>query len=164
MLYKALRSLLAVSALLISTWAQAQGIVVIGHAGVKRLDAPTVVKVYTGRVIEVDGAAVTVVNAPVGSPVRARFLQTCLKQDEDKYTAHWTVRRYIGKGAAPKELARASEVVGFVSSTPGAIGYLDESEVAPGANILLRCGLPVAQSPIMYLYEMLASQIDRLMR
>ena len=164
MFRKAIRSLLAASALLIGTWIHAQGIVVIGHAGVKRLDAPTVVKVYTGRAIEIDGAAVTVVNAPVGSSVRARFLQSCLRQDEEKYTAHWTVRRYIGKGAAPKELARTSEIVGFVSSTPGAIGYLDESEVSPGANILLRCGLPLAQSPIMYLYELLASQFDRLIR
>jgi len=116
----------------------AGGVVVIGDARLARLDAPTLEKVYTGRVIEVDGIPVTAVNASSGSSLRNRFLNTYLKSDEDKYTAYWTVRRYIGKGASPRELPNSADVIDFVKSTPGAIGYIDEADVPPGVNVLLR--------------------------
>ena len=114
------------------------GVVIIGNANLRQLDANTVARIYTGKVIEVNGVAVTAVNASTGSPVRNRFLQAYLKQDEDKYTAYWTVRRYIGKGASPRELTRSADVIYFVNSTPGAIGYIDEADVEPGINVLLR--------------------------
>jgi len=116
----------------------AGGVVVIGHAGLGRLDAATLQKIYTGRVIEVDGVAVTAVNASSGSDVRNRFLRTFLDQDEDRYTAYWTVRRYIGKGASPRELPNGADVIHFVKTTPGAIGYIDETELQPGLNVLLK--------------------------
>ncbi len=114
------------------------GVVVIGHPSVKQLDGQTVARIYTGRVIEVDGVSITAVNATRGSTVRERFLQIFLHQDEDKYTAYWTVRRYIGKGASPRELPKASDIIRFVTTTPGGIGYIDETEVQPGLNVLLR--------------------------
>ena len=116
----------------------ADGVVVIGNANLRRVDANTIAKIYTGKVIEVDGVPVTAINANSGSAVRNRFLQLYLNQDEDKYTAYWTVRRYIGKGASPRELNRSADVINFVNSTPGAIGYIDEADVQPGVNVLLR--------------------------
>ena len=79
-----------------------------------------------------DGIPVTAVNANSGSAVRDRFLQAYLNQDEDKYTAYWTVRRYSGMGAPPRELPSSAEIINFVKSTPGAIGYIDEADVPPG--------------------------------
>ena len=114
------------------------GEVVIGNPNLRRLDATTVARIYTGKVIEVDGITVTAVNANSGSPVRTRFLQVYLNQDDDKYMAYWTVRRYIGKGASPKELPKSSDIINFVNSTPGAIGYIDEADVRPGMNVLLK--------------------------
>ena len=114
------------------------GVVVIGNPNLPSLDAPTLEKVYTGRIIEVNGIAVTPVNANSGSAVRNRFLQAYLNEDEDKYTAYWIVRRYIGKGAPPRELSGSAAVINFVKSTPGAIGYIDETDVQPGVNVLLK--------------------------
>ncbi len=113
-------------------------VVVIGHGNLAKLDTATVQKVFTGKAIEVGGVTVTAVNTQPGSNLRSHFLQSYLNQDEEKYTAYWTVRRYIGKGAPPKELASSSEVINFVQSTPGAIGYIDDSDVKPGLNVLLR--------------------------
>jgi ABC-type phosphate transport system substrate-binding protein len=86
----------------------------------------------------VEGIRVTAVNASSGSEVRRRFLREYLNQDEDVYTAYWTVRRYIGKGASPRELPSSTEVINYVRSTPGAIGYIDEADVQPGLNVLLK--------------------------
>lgn len=140
MTFTRLRSALLMLALVANTAGlhAADGVVVIGHAGIKRLDAPTLARIYTGRVIEVDGISVTAINANAGSDVRTRFLQMFLKQDEDKYTAYWTVRRYIGKGASPREMSKSSDVIRFVTFTPGAIGYIEASDLQPGLNVLLR--------------------------
>lgn len=120
------------------TRAQGGGVVVIGHPGLERLDLATLQRIFTGRVVEVGGISVNPVNVSQGDPVRSRFLATFLNQDEEKYLAYWTVRRYIGKGVPPREFATASEVIRFVQSTPGAIGYVDESSVPAGANVLVR--------------------------
>lgn len=123
---------------LASGQALASNLVVIGHANLSKLDAAAVQKIFTGKTIEVAGIAVTAVNASVGSSIRDRFLQTILNQNEEKYTAYWTVRRYIGKGAPPKEFASSAEVIHFVQTTPGAIGYIDETDLKLGINVLLR--------------------------
>lgn len=118
--------------------AGAAGVVVIGHPALAKLDAVTVQKIYTGKVIEVGGQAVVPVNSAVGSSLRLRFLQAYLSQDEDKYTAYWTVRRYIGKGAPPKELTSAAELIQFVQGTSGGVAYIDETDLKPNLNVLLR--------------------------
>lgn len=114
------------------------GVVVIGHPGLAAIDPQTLERIYTGKVVEVNGMAVVAVNASSGSAVRSRFLQTYLNQDDDKYTAYWVVRRYIGKGAPPRELAGSVAVINFVKSTPGAIGYIDDADLQPGLNVLLQ--------------------------
>ena len=116
----------------------AGGIVVIGNANLSRIDVATVERIYTGKVVEVEGISIKPVNASSGSAVRIRFLQVYLNEDEDKYTAYWTVRRYIGKGVSPRELSSSADVISFVKSTPGAIGYIDEADLQPGLNVLVK--------------------------
>lgn len=116
----------------------AAGVVVVGHPVLGKVDGATVQKIFLGKMIELGGVGVTAVNTQPGSALRERFLRAYLEQDEEKYTAYWTVRRYIGKGAPPRELAGAAEVIQFVQNTPGAIGYIDETELKPGVNVLLR--------------------------
>jgi ABC-type phosphate transport system substrate-binding protein len=35
-------------------------------------------------------------------------------------------------------LTSNADVINFVKSTPGAIGYIDEADVQPGVNVLLK--------------------------
>ena len=117
--------------------AHAQNVIVIGHAGLSKLNSTTVQRIFTGKAIEVDGVLVTAINLKSGA-LRNRFLQRFLNQDDDKYTAYWTVRRFIGKGNPPKELSSSAEVIDFVKNTPGAIGYINEDELKPGLNVVSR--------------------------
>lgn len=117
--------------------AWAGDVLVIGHAGMGKLDAVTVQRIFTGKLIKVGGVDITAVNLKPG-PVRDHFLQTFLNQNEEKYTAYWTTRHFIGKGAPPMELRNAAEVIKFVQSTPGAIGYIDENDLVPQVNVLVR--------------------------
>jgi ABC-type phosphate transport system substrate-binding protein len=133
-----LQTLLVALAIMAGEARAAGGVVVIGDARLARLDPSTVEKIYLGRVIEVDGVHITAVNANSGSTVRNRFLQTFVKRDDDSYTGYWNVRRYSGLGAPPRELSSSAEIINFVKSTPGAIGYIDEADVPPGVSVLLK--------------------------
>ena len=112
--------------------------VMIGNGNVPKLDAVMIQKIYTGKVIAVTGVSVTPVALKPGTQTRTRFLREFLRQDEDKYTAYWTVRRYIGKGIPPTELSGSAEVIRYVAATPGAIGYVDADDLPPGMNVVLR--------------------------
>ena len=118
--------------------AHAGEIVVIGNSNVPKMDAVTVQNVYTGRIISVSGVNITPVGVKPGANARNLFLQAFLNQDEEKYTAYWTVRRYIGKGAPPTELTSDADLINYVQSTPGAVGYIDEAQLKPGMNVIAR--------------------------
>lgn len=112
--------------------------VLIGHPALPRIDIPLAQRLYSGRAIEVAGIPVTVVNAAPGSRVRERFMSLVMAMDNDRYVAYWTVRKHVGKGAPPRELRSAAEVIEFVQSTPGGLGYVASGELRPGLNVVLR--------------------------
>lgn len=114
------------------------GTLVIGHPGLGKIDAQTVQKIFTGKVIELDGVFVTAVNLVAGNVTRSRFLRTFVEKDDDAYAAYWTVRRYVGKGTPPKEMASSEQIIQFVQATPGAIGYIEEAELKHGMNVLIK--------------------------
>lgn len=111
---------------------------IVGHPGLLPLDAMTLQRIYTGKIVELNGMRVTPVNLPPGNALRAHFLRDYLKQDEDQYIGYWTVRRYVGKGTPPRELENPDAVIEFVSRTTGAIGYVEESRLTPEMKVLLR--------------------------
>ena len=48
------------------------------------------------------------------------------------------MRRYVGKGTPPREFADTASLIAYIQKTPGAIGYVDDNEVTPTMNVLLR--------------------------
>lgn len=98
----------------------------------------TIQKLFTGKIVKLEGKNITVVNAAPGNAIRSRFLEAYLNQDEEKYIAYWTVRKFIGKGLPPPELDTSAAIINFVQSTPGAIGYIDVADLKAGVNVLSR--------------------------
>ncbi len=114
------------------------GVAVIANAPLRGVDADTLRRIYSGRIVELDGLPLHPVQLVGGHPLRQRFLASVLQQKDEDYVAYWTVRRYIGKGTPPRELAATADVLAFVQRTPGAIGYVDAAELRPGQAVLLR--------------------------
>lgn len=119
-------------------------VVVVAHGSVRKLEAAQVQRIYTGRLVELGGQALLPVNLAPGSQLRQRFLNDYLQQDEDRYIAYWTVRRYVGKGVPPRELSTVAEVIAYVLATPGAVAYLDDSEVPAGMNVVATRPMPAS--------------------
>lgn len=116
----------------------ADTLVVVAHPSLKGLDADAVKRIYTGRMVELDGLALRPLNLAPGTPARRTFMERVLMQTDDEFIAYWTVRRHIGKGVPPRELASGAEMAALVARTPGALGYLDAADLAPGMTVILR--------------------------
>lgn len=119
-----------------SVYAEQSEVVVIGSSDLPTMDAATIAKIYTGKIIAINGISVKPVNIRSGSEIRNRFLHIFLNQDDEAYIAYWAVRRYIGKGAPPKELDSSADVIQYVQSTPGAIGYIEAAELRDNMHVI----------------------------
>ena len=116
-----------------------QGLVVVAHADTPVLNEDALQKIYLGKVVEVEGKSIIPVNLAKGSILRRDFMERILSQDDDKFIAYWTVRRYIGKGSPPREFASVEEQVEFIRSTPGAVGYIGANvEIKPGLKTIIK--------------------------
>ena len=92
-----------------------------------------------GEPSQIDGRPVIPVNLTKGNTLRRDFIDRILAQDDDKYIAYWTVRRYIGKGSPPREFASIEEQMEYIRNTPGAVGYVDaRTEVRPGLKTIMK--------------------------
>jgi hypothetical protein len=109
---------------------QAQAGEVIAHPSVT-LSASEVRDVFLGerqfvgnlRLVPVDNSA-----------VRSEFLANVLQTDLQKYSSRWRRKTFREGLAAPSLKGSDAEVIEFVRSTPGAIGYVKDS--ATGVQVL----------------------------
>ena len=114
-------------------------LMVVAHADTPALSEEMLQKIYLGKVVEVDGRRIIPVNLAKGNALRKKFMERILAQDDEKFIAYWTVRRYIGKGSPPREFSSVELQLEFLRNTPGAVGYLDDSsKIEPGLKTLLK--------------------------
>lgn len=100
-----------------------------------KLNTRIISRIYTGKVIEIEGVSVIPVNSTQTTSLRNRFLEKYLSQNENEYSAYWTVRRFIGKGTPPKEFASVTDIITYVAETPGAIGYIDTDLISVPSSV-----------------------------
>ena len=75
---------------------------------------------------------------PVGnSAVQPEFLAKVLQTDERKYQARWLRKTFREGLPAPAIKGSDAEVIAFVRSTPGAVGYVSSlGEATAGVKVL----------------------------
>jgi ABC-type phosphate transport system substrate-binding protein len=117
------------------------------HAGVAVIANPSVgdgssekdiKKVFMGKKSELAGTVVTPVDQKEGSSARKAFYEGVVDLSEDEVKAYRTEMVFTGKGTPPKELANDAAVKSFVATTPGAVGYIDDSLVDASVKVLLK--------------------------
>jgi len=78
-----------------------------------------------------DGSAVRPVDQSLRSPLRASFSSDVLQQNLIEVQMYW--QREIASGHVPPPVKSSDdEIVSFVASTPGAIGYVSPTTALPG--------------------------------
>ena len=99
-------------------------VLVVANPDCPEVTEAVILKIFLGKIVEIGGIPVVPVNMAPTTQERGAFLKHIMAMDEDKYTSYWTVRRYIGKGAPPREFLSSRDVIDYIHSTPGAIGYV----------------------------------------
>ena len=60
-----------------------------------------------------------------------------MKKTESELNRHWAKLKFTGKGKPPKKLSSDREVLQWVSSTEGAIGYIDGKYLNKSVKVVL---------------------------
>jgi ABC-type phosphate transport system substrate-binding protein len=90
-----------------------------------------------------NGTRIQPVNLPAAHPLRRAFSQNLLGQLPEDMEDYWRERYFHGV-LPPHVLESEEAVILFVSSTPGAIGYVSTCIPEHGVNVVLTVGeLPI---------------------
>lgn len=110
--------------------ATAGDVYIIAHPGVELAEAE-IREVYMGE----KQFAGTVKLVPVDNAlVQTDFLERVISMRADKYAALWVKKSFRGDATVPPTKSNDADVIKFVKSTPGAIGYV--SAPAQGVKAL----------------------------
>jgi ABC-type phosphate transport system substrate-binding protein len=133
-----MKKILLVSLLACSFAAQAGVAVIVNPSVGDGATNKDIKKVFMGKKSELGGGAVTPVDQKEGSAARKAFYEGVVGQTEDEVKGYRTEMLFTGRGAPPKEVADDAAVKAFVATTPGAVGYIDESKVDASVKVLLK--------------------------
>ncbi|MFI5232190.1 MAG: phosphate ABC transporter substrate-binding protein [Gemmatimonadales bacterium] len=83
-----------------------------------------------------DGATATPVEPAKASPARAAFAKAVLGRSVQNLESFWQQQIFSGKDVPPANKASDDDVVAFVKSTPGAIGYVSGTAAVAGVKVV----------------------------
>ena len=104
--------------------------------GVESISAKEAKKIWLAKTKSIAGTSVKLADLPKGNASRDHFYSTIVKKSEKKLKAYWAKIVFAGKGTPPKILASDAEVVSWVASTPGALGYVDSAAADDSVKVL----------------------------
>ncbi|GLX84712.1 hypothetical protein tloyanaT_09640 [Thalassotalea loyana] len=134
---KRLITLVLCSLMFVSPAVVAEVVVIVGAANANSVAGSDVSRIFLGKLKKFgDGSSVTPVNLAAGSPVREAFEKNALGKSSSQIKAYWSKQVFSGKGKPPKELGSDADVINFVSSNPGAIGYVDAGSVNDSVKVI----------------------------
>ena len=78
------------------------------------------------------GGPVTLVDQSTTSPIRNAFTKGVHKREVGSIQSYWQRMIFSGRGVPPAEKRSDADVLAFVASTPGAIGYVAATTATTG--------------------------------
>ena len=83
-----------------------------------------------------DGTDVAAVDQPDSSPVRESFSKEIHGKPTSAVKSYWNKQIFSGRDLPPLEKKTDAEVVAYVRSTAGAVGYVTESAATDGVRVV----------------------------
>jgi len=101
------------------------------------LDLDTIAKVYRGEIRHLpNGARITPVDQPKGSPLRKHFYERVLHMSEKEVSRYWAKYRFTGKRKPPMVLSSDAEVKSWIATHPDAVGYISGDSLDDTVELL----------------------------
>lgn len=129
-------TLLLIILTLVSAQTVFAGVDIIVNSSVSdnSVDKATIQKVFLGKKSALaSGTKVVPVMLKSGASYES-FLNDVVGKSPNQFNTFWKQAVFSGKGTPPKSFASEAELVKFVESTPGAIGYITKGGSAGGAK------------------------------
>lgn len=83
-----------------------------------------------------DGSSITPVDLTARAAVREAFSKEVHGRGVGAIRSHWQQAAFSGAGTAPIERSSDADVITFVKSNPGAVGYISADTDATGVKVL----------------------------
>jgi len=125
--------------LVIATPAAAQGFKIVAHESVTESELPkdVVAKIFLKQAPKFPGGvAAKPVDLNKASSVRADFSTAVLGRPVAAVETYWQQQIFAGREVPPPAKASDDEVLAFVRSTPGAIGYVSAGAATAGVKVI----------------------------
>ena len=131
-------ALLAGTALITGTAQAASYKVIVNNSvSVSSLSKKAISDLFLKRATKWEsGAAVTPVDQLDSSNAREGFSKAVHGKTAAAVKSYWNQQIFSGRDVPPVEKKSDAEVLSFVRSTPGAIGYLSEAASAEGVRVV----------------------------
>jgi len=71
-----------------------------------------------------------------GNAVRETFVEEVMGRNESQMKSYWSRLVFTGKGEPPQAFSSDAEVLDYVRSNSGAIGYVDSAADTSGTNVV----------------------------
>ncbi|GLC23731.1 hypothetical protein [Roseisolibacter agri] len=116
----------------------AQEFVVVAHPSLKVdvVKQYVVQRVFLKQADRVGGVRVTPVDQSVGSAVRDAFSKRVVRQPVIEVRRYWQQQLWAGGERPPETRTSDEEVLEFVRTTPGGIGYVSAAADTFGVKVL----------------------------
>ena len=106
-------------------------VVVSAKASESTMSKDQVAQFFLGK-----STAMTPIDQPESSPIRAEFYKKVADKDAAQAKALWSKLVFTGKATMPKEVGDSAAVKAAVAGNPKAIGYMDKSAVDSSVKVV----------------------------
>ncbi|MBF0225889.1 MAG: hypothetical protein HQK76_10580 [Desulfobacterales bacterium] len=115
-----------------------KGILVIANNSVakKPVNTDEIRKIFLGEKTRWDDGSRINFATSNNEELMENFLKMYLNKTPAQYRTFWKKKVFTGEGKAPKSFRTDKELIDFVASTEGAIGYIHSGNVVDGVIIL----------------------------
>ena len=137
---KSLITLSLLSLLLGGGLARADAIAVITHLSTAQesITNEELSHIYLGKTKSFpSGAAAAPINQADKSKIRQRFEEEVLGMNKRKLKKYWSKLMFTGKGKPPKAMDGDAELLNYIASTPGALGYISGDALTDKVKVLM---------------------------
>lgn len=117
-------------------------LVVIDEAsGVERLTHEQVVNIFLGRFRQLPNGLVAIpIDRPQDERLMADFYRLLVDKTPAEIRSYWSRLIFSGKTAPPRQAQSSTELLAWLTKTPGTIAYMRPEEHSPRLIVVLTLG------------------------
>lgn len=128
---------MAIALAFLSMGSLAEKVVIVHPSNTADISKADVERLYLAKISSFsDGTTAVPLNHEESTPVRVAFDSEVVGRTEAQMKSYWSRLLFTGRATPIRQVSNDSEMVSTVSSTPGAIGYVDAGSVDGSVKVL----------------------------